>query len=572
MKKIVLIMLKRTINSCAIVLLLSQIGYSSLLYTIAMPVGYLSEEYGSSASKDNLFNDNFFDDSFDMAGFDEEDISDNFLDTEVPLRAIDPVAIMMILDAIGAPALLQEPLYLHTNILNKRDVLDFPLFEPIGCGALCGWHFDTSFFYNQMNRAYFTKDSSDLDSYLALSKPSLIDAIENLLIPIRDQFDLDVRKLFDLFGFMTTQERRVGFMLQTMYQGTSGMMRFMLPLYYRERNFFLDKARQAQVEAEFEPGDPEEQDKFRREHFVSDEIGFGDMRFEGYYHLVDKPSVSFSLGMMATVPTAVSFKRGLYGSYYPKPSGAPLLNLDEFITLLTDGTLESQKAAFELVSNYALGAVDRLAANLLDTNLGNQKHFGIGFCGFYTSLLSSWLNYSWTQPITFKSKGSIEFLIPAHERRLFIKKVDAQGFASRDFTSDNPIIAQDNLFFLQQALTNQLYLYGFNARIQPGVIFRLTNKICYQRNNWDAYLGSDWWIQTREHIQHVCGKSAAIAQLDLPKAKLSTAIQYKLLGGFDYTLRRDTHDITLGLAVDGTIYSKAIGKDFTALARCTVLF
>jgi len=350
------------------------------------------------------------------------------------------------------------------------------------------------------------------------------------------------------------------------------MMRIMLPLYYRERNFFLDKAREKAVEAEFEPGDPVEQEKFRRKHFVSDEIGFGDTRFEGYYHLVDKPSVSLSLGVIATIPTAVSFKRGLYGSYYPKPSGAPLFNLDAFITLLTDGTAASQKAAFELVSNYALGAVDRLAANLLDTNLGNQKHFGIGFCGFYTTPLSSWLNYAWTQPITFKSKGSIEFLIPAHERRLFIKKIDTVGFASRDFTSDNPIIAEENLLFLQQALTNQLYLYGFNARIQPGVIFRLTNKICYKKNNWDAYLGSDWWIQTGEHIRHVCGTSAEIAQLDLPKAKLWTAIQYKLLGGFDYTLRRDTHDITLGLAFDGTIYSKAIGKDFTALARCTVLF
>lgn len=566
--------------------------FLSLILICSLYVG--GHEYIVYAASNHTTQDMRYFDAYnsDLAEFEDEYLLDNddFFNTEVPLRSVDPVLIMQLLVGINAPAILQIPLYKHTNILNDRDLLDMPLFEPRGCLSCIQRQdkcctrsdirntFDVSLFYNQTSRCFFTKDSSDLDCYLALNEPSLIQLLEeNIapLIPLFSSQEIPIRELAAIFGRMTTQERRAGLMFHGIKEWPCGMVRMMIPFYYRERNFFLDDKLKKRVEEIFEPGDPVEQDKFQRQHFISDELGIGDTRVEGFYQLFNKPALAVSIGGLLTLPTATTFVRGLRGraSNFPKSCAQPTFSIEELFCL-ANGPITPEKIAeaFAEVSNFLLGALDRLAANLLDTKLGNDGHVGLGLVLLYTSALSSWLDYCWTQRIFFRGRASAEYLIPKTERRMFLRKIDYAGFATRDFSSMDEQTAADNLLFLQNELINKLYLFGFNATIRPGMILRLTSKICYEGDCWGAFAASDWWIQTKEHIRTIHACPNVITNLDLAKARLPYAIQYKLVGGFDYTLHRPCCDISLGLGADATVWSSGIGKDFTLQARCTVLF
>src|SRR5579872_4402530 len=66
---------------------------------------------------------------------DEDDYQDmnEFFDTVATdhiSRAINPVDIMIIFNLFGIPEILELPFFLRTNFLNKRTLLDQPIFEP----------------------------------------------------------------------------------------------------------------------------------------------------------------------------------------------------------------------------------------------------------------------------------------------------------------------------------------------------------------------------------------------------------------------------------------------------------
>jgi len=508
-------------------------------------------------------------DWYGLSEFDDEPVTDGLLDVEIPNRAVDPATVMMLLNSLNAVEILQEEFFLRTNILNTRSLLDMPLFDP-NCCVPCGYSFDTMLFYNKTHRSYFTSTCDRIDSYLALSSPTLLDKLQT---SIGQPLQLDLPFIFSLFSGMTVQERRLGLMFHWMLQAPCGMLRIFAPFYYRERNFFFEKAEQKAIDAQFEPtGTPEEQEKFQNQHFVSDEIGIGDLRLEGMGVIRQDPSFRISLGGFITVPIAFPFKRGLKGTYFPKTDAQPTFDFEALFDLASDMTPAAQNEIFCAISNFVLNAFDRLSANLLDTQLGNNHHVGLGLVCVYSSPASAWFDREWTRRIIFKGRASMETLLPGHERRLYLRKIDVQGFASRNFTDYTESVAASNLLFLEQELINKFYLFGFGANILPGPIFRLTNKMCYEGDCASWFLGTDWWVQTREHLRRVNATPALANQLALKKAKLPNAVQYKVLAGFDYTLNRETCDVVLGLSCDGTIWSLGIGKDYTFVAHCAVRF
>ncbi len=500
------------------------------------------------------------------------DAPDSLLDIEAPTRALTPIQIMQLLNQVGAPTILMESFFLRTNILNSRSLLDMPLFDPRYLGP-CGCSFDTMIFYNQMTRSYFTLSSDRIDSYVALSEPSLLEKLQNQVVNFLP--NVNIAMLFGLFSGMTVQERRAGFMLHWMRQTSDTVLRIFCPLYYRERNFFFTQDERRAIEAVFPPvGTQSEQEEFQNAHFVSDEIGLGDLRVEGMCCVRPQQSLRIWLGGFVTIPTAFAFKRGLRGTHFPKSCQQPNFDLN---TLFNDSgfspTPEMIEQAQEMVSSFALQAIDRVAANLLDTELGNNRHVGLGIVALYTSPLSEWIDYECMRCIFFKGRISVEGLLPAYERRLFVYKVDTQGFATRDFSdSSSNAVALSNLLFLQKEFINKFYLFGSGATVLPGPIFRATNTMFYQTDSWKCFLGTDWWVQTRESMPHVYSDAATVNSFDLAKNKLPHAVQYKLLAGLDYTLYGESCDLTMGLALDATVYSRGIGKDFTGLVHCSVCF
>ena len=512
----------------------------------------------------------FLDDFDDPFSFDDDDpLISEFLDTvgaEILTRQVPPFEIVTFLvTKLGAIELLQEDLFLHTNPLNKRSMLDEPIFVPDRATFPGKWVVGAHVFAWKMDRANFTKNSTNLSSYLALTQPTLIERLQNTAGKLKDlfqdpQFNIDIEKVFSLFKNMTIEERRGGFMFHMMRVWHDTTLRIFTPVYYFERNFFLTEKEQEAVEAEFGALEQEEQERFQKAHFISDKFGLGDTRLELNWQLVQRPSFSLVVGGQATIPTAFTWGDRLKGSSFRKPSTFPIFDFDNLFELAEDQTEEKVEKAFELLKDFFLGALDRISANLLDTKLGNDGHLGIGIFMRGKTPLTSFINRSWAHRITLTNRISIEYLAPAHAKRFFVNKINEKEFEERNF--DKPDEAEDNLTFLEEKFVEKFFLRAFNTKIQPGIIFRWTSKAHHQGRVWGWALGSDLWVQDKEKFRSIKASDKILSEIDIAKAKPSIAWQSKLSGSIRYKIKRPRRTWFLSLNADGTFDSRGIGKSF----------
>ena len=365
------------------------------------------EEFSSCTSSIDGERGRFFDD-LDADQF-LDNATDDFLgDADfVPMdmsRNITPAALVAILtsEEIAADGILQEDFYLRTTPFNKRNVVDLPALELGPCCRTRPCHYGLQIFWNQTSRMRFTKGSTNLACYLALSQQSLIQKLATLVTNISgggggdfvgDKEDfakllskLDVDKIFSLFRTMAVQERRIGFAFRFERVGECATLRTVLPLYYQERNFFLtDKEKEAaerELAEAFGESDTGNAEEFQDQHFVSDKIGFGDLRIEVDAQAYGSDSFLLRLGAQFTFPTAFAFKKGLKGNSFPKPCNLPTFDLLKLGCILEgndpDNDAQEREDIFEILSPFFLEALDRLSANLLETGLGNGGHVGIG--------------------------------------------------------------------------------------------------------------------------------------------------------------------------------------------------
>lgn len=549
-------------------------------YITALSIILLSSSSTYLHATTKSLDDALFDDDIDLL-FD--DYPSDYAPSSGPTFRADPVLIMTILNQINAPEILQEEFYIHTNVLNARNIIDLPIFEPIQCCAsrTCyekqtidpchsqtpSWIVGGHLFYNQTDKAHFTAKSEELKSYLNLDpEGSLIEKIENLIPLIKQflQFDLDIPKIYRLIGMMTVQERRLGLMLHATHHAPKYILRTLLPVYYRERNFFLNNDARRALEEDLGASNDKE---FENRHFVSDQLGIGDMRVELTRSVLDCPSIHVTLGGMFTLPTAFAFKRGLRGHFFDRDDFVclPSINLQKILCDIFEApggvTPEILQKTFNTLRGFLLNALDRLAANLLDTQPGNGGHFGVGLMGTTDSELSSWLPYCWAQPISMRSRISLEYLFPQRAKRMFIKAIDPNEFKRRNFEDEAQ--AADNLAFLQEKFIERLNLIAIDTIIQPGLIFRLTNKFCYDKPHWGLYTGSDWWVQSREFRKQIKEPLCVIDSLALEKSLIPFAWQYRSFVGIHTTIHRQNYDLLIGLNADGAVAGSGIGDDFT---------
>ncbi len=477
-------------------------------------------------------------------------------------------AIIDILKEVGAFPILQQNLFLRTNPLNQRSLLDYPTFEPNQCCYLRDWTLGNHIFYNQMTRANLTKHSTNLASYIALNQPTLIDALETSADALKDLFPtpINVSHILSLFNCMTAQQRRAGFMFHAMRNAECKQPSVMvlLPFYYLERNFFLtDRERQA-IEDALGAVNSEEEDDFARLHFISDKIGLGDTRLEIDWKLPMPDSFQMRLGVMMTVPTAFAVAKGLKGSTFPKPCTYPKFNFNPLFDLFNnpEPTPEQKQAAIDLANNIFLGAVDRLAGNLLDENLGNGGHFGIGLFLRTNTPVHDFIKRPWTENYFWVGRLSFEYLTPAHEKRFFIQRNTTNSFNEHNF--NNVDQACNNLEFLEQELINRLYLLAFETSIQPGVIFRWTGKVCYQADRIFGFqIGTDFWYQARERFNRVFVNPNIQEKFEICQARPSNAWQSKIHGGLSWRICRPCTYWYIGLNGEGTYDHVGIGSDYT---------
>lgn len=472
-----------------------------------------------------------------------------------------PVAVNLLYQ-LGIISFLEtEYFYLQTNSLNKRNVLDLPVFvEP--CDQRPGT-VGVHLFFNKTDRNYFTENSSSVSSYLALQKQSTLDKLDIINQNVRNilmvnDFTVNIAQMFSLFSNFTVEQREAGFMFNGGYNNNCWCLQAFLPLYYLERNYFVTEQEQQEIKRVL--GDSNDMN-FAREHLISDKFGFGDLRVDIGYDICDTCKIATQAGPFFDFPTNCAWKKGIIGSSFIKNCQRPELNV--LLLLQQDeGTVQpEQQQAFQ---DFALGAIDQLSANLLEASLGNGRHMGIGGFVKTRTNLGPFINMAWADPITFNSHVFLEYFLPAKTKRCFISQKDVAGFAAFSFESPTTEEAAQAVVFLEQQFIDLFYPFVFYAKSWPGFVFKWTTEGAIKYKRWRIAAGSDMWMRSAEKLT---GIQRDIFSTPLPllvdKATAPFAYQSKVFGSVAYKVKRMSYDFSMGLLFDTTVNSIGIGRDYT---------
>jgi len=530
-----------TIFSHQSVVLSSEETYAE---SVTKGIGY---DYVSVADEDSYDDMNEF---FDTVGMDHMS------------RAINPGVIMALLNLFGIPKILELPFFLNTNILNKRSLLDQPLFEPKRAVYPGKWVVGAALFARKINRSNFTKNSDRLDSYLSLAEELFIQRLENALTNISGVASIppiNIAKIFSLFENMTVEERQIGFMVHCMKRWRHTTLRVMAPLYWLESNFSLTKREQDAVAEEF----GQEDKAFRKAHFISDKIGLGDTRIEVDHRILKRPSFTLRCGGLATVPTAWTWGKGFLGSSFAQPSTLPTFELTQLFNAIENPSVESQQEALAFIADFFLDSFDRMAADLIDVPLGNRRHLGVGIYMRGKTPLRCWLDTSFAQRTNLTNRISLEWFFPATERRFYIDKINQAAFDDHDFNNTDPVVAAENLEFLKEQMVARLFLRAIDTRIIPGVIFRWSSQAQYKGEIFGFNIGTDFWLQNKAHFSSIQTRAQVVKEIDIPKAKTPLAYQSKVFGGIILKQSKERNVWFFSLNADANLSSKGLCQDYS---------
>lgn len=507
-------------------------------------------------------------------------------------------SILVILNSFGVIPLLQENFFLRSNNLKSRNLLDYPEFLPFRHDCDCRAVY-VDLFYNQTSRGFFTKQSGNICSYLAVGSESLNQKIQNIIDSVRETNEdvvIDTDQLFaiiDLASTFTVQERRLGLMIGG--KGTIGCWNYniMAPWYYLERNHFVDSNVEEALDraiADFlrdsfnisGPASPEEaaqvlrtRNSFINQHLISDKFGIGDTRVYFDYPIIDKEKFQSRGGFLATIPTAFAMRKGLRGNSLSREVNRPVLD----IVGLFDSILQGNNLPTQSV-NYLLTALDNLGAILLDTPMGNGGHLGLGLYVKNRSPLNSFIKQSWAENVIMRSFISLEYLFPATEWRSFRVPVNEALFNARNFnvlglsatSSEDQNLINNTYEFVQRQLTDRLIPVALQAKVNPGVIFRWSSQLCYEGECNGFTIGTDTYVRNKEKFSSIDATSESKRMLDILNARSPLAYQSKAVASVFFKVEKPETSWVISIIGDYTFMNKGIGADFTLALNTNVAF
>lgn len=536
----------------------------------------------------SLDNDGELWDIFDDPSIEEDLFINGFLDSismdMMAQRKITPDQLLPQLANLGVFELLDISFYLRTNPLVKRSLIDLPIFEIHMCGPEQPWTVGFHLFWNHTPRCVFScGKNTNISSYINFDQETFFGKIEELLNdPLLGEFTKDFSELLEMVDFNETlalfedfsvEQRRTGIMMHIWRQWDRGELRALLPFYYQERNIITSPEKQFLIEQKFGAPDRSTQEQFEKNHAISDRVGLGDLRIEGDYAVYKTDTTAVRLGLMSTIPSYVTITTGIRGTSFECSRKQPTLDLQALLDLITIGddvTISDQDIAVAALigdicrnkNGFLLGALDRFNAMVLDTTLGNHRHFGVGPLFRARTLLSAFLEeFDWAERISFNTRISLELFTPSHETRFFAIRNDLVSTTTPDFTSEE--MAEANLKFIEQELINKFYPLALTTNVQPGLIFHTTNRWCFSGDVWDFNIGSDFWLQTRESLNMIKTSKEIRDTIDIQAARAPFAYQVKYFGSIGLKIPHDDHTWFFSINAEGTTWHKGIGSDYT---------
>ena len=216
-----------------------------------------------------------------------------------------------LINNLHANELLAENFYAHTYFLNMRPINSYPIYLNYHYDQICqDKTFNLFAFYNETLKMNFTRKSNVISSYLNIGPgQGFIPILEELRDFIFNLSGVDVPETIVLLVGATVEERRAGLLMQFLQTHKNFTFEVSTPIMYQESNFFLGEKEQKELLEQFNQGPT----NFIREHLVADRFGIGDTRIKIGYQLAQNNRFCSTLGAQISLPTAFSFKKGLYG-------------------------------------------------------------------------------------------------------------------------------------------------------------------------------------------------------------------------------------------------------------------
>ncbi len=470
-------------------------------------------------------------------------------------------------EGVNILPLLREDIYKKTTgPVTRRSLLDMPALTPDFFDADC-WLLTADFFLNFSPKVFFTKDSAFLSSYIALNNQNVINSIADSLFP-----NANVPELFGSLGRIKLQQYRAGIMVGVARHYPCWTFTARIPLYYLLENFFLDDEEIDRIKNNpfFRDDDgglgntaENEVRRFILKHLVSDRIGIGDSRVTALLRNDCSDNCTVWFGLQSTIPTARDIDRGLIAGEFDPLEQIPYFNLQGLgnTLLCNDNEALSDATLRRELTEGLTEVLDRLSTILINTPLGNGKHFGFG----------PEVDVKWylNEYFSMQSYASLQAYTPHRANRFYLIEKTPEDF-DRDWRDTS--MTGENLVTLNRLIVQTLFPVGVRTTIHPGIRFQFNHSVLYKSEHWDLSLGFDYWYFGEEKQQLLL----PVVPFNLPlvqrKGCRPAAQQGKIIGNIGYFNQAECYDWNFGLNFDATVFNTGIGRNYTISFRLGLEF
>jgi hypothetical protein len=466
---------------------------------------------------------------------------------------------------VDAQKILQNPLYYRSNPPMRRNIIDNPIFQQFVEQGLHGQNFSFKPFITQTFKEYFYDTRSNINYYIDMNQNELNAQID-LLTRIEDIDFLpqgfSITNVLGLFNTIYLEERRAGAMFEYVKSTETWTLSGRFPFIYAEHNLNMPPEDQEKVQKNpFFSDDSFDEVAFAREHLISDELGFGDLRINFEHLFIDTHKQTFSAGVRATIPTAFAIKKGLYGTHFDVYKAAPAFDLYTDLLLPGLSTPPDQNIPLvqENVQTLGNAIMDRLSTILLQTPLGNNHHLGLGVFTHNKMIFSERLSLS--------GLLSAEILLPAKEQRFFIINTPLTAFNAFNWADVSPATGQlsAKLDFLNQQFINKFFPARYEVSVFPGFIIQSTSALTYRGRRLDITGGTDLWWHTDERFLTIDAPKELKDQQIIRKDTAKMGYGYQSMLWFSLEKKfKPGSSWKFGLRVEVTANSFGVGEEWGA--------
>ncbi|MCK4650793.1 hypothetical protein KAT08_01330 [Candidatus Babeliales bacterium] len=411
---------------------------------------------------------------------------------------------------------IETPLWKKTKQPKGRDIL---YLLPHKLTAIEYGGFIVNIFFNYTNKMCFSPNETLKLSENEAAFQALIEELNNTVSNKQSS------SLIPLFKKLTIQERKAGTLLQAGFITGAYTFQLNTSLQISERNFWLNKKDRDQIKNMFESSGS----LFDEKELYKIKYGLGNTRIKIGMNTLNTSSIQLDIGIETILPTSQV-------SYIKDKDKINLEDLENSVTYL----------------------LNSIRDNLINPNLGNNGHYGIG-CYIETKI-SLFHNL-----ITLWNRISFDNLFSSKEDRLILSKQ----------TLPKPIDLPYN--FLKNNFTKIIKQYIFpppyTLDVKPGGIINFVLNTTFNINKkWSIGIGYDFYSQQKECFDKIYNFDDDINTLRIQDAASNNIVQHKIFTETNYIKKQHRWNLNLGFGGDYTISAKEIGHDWTIFLRIGASF